>query len=316
MERTFILLIALFFANSAWAGDTSLKKIRFQPDWFPNGQFAGFFAAQENAIYADHGLDVEFDTFAFGSKFLDKVAQGEAHFGTSESYILINAVASGKPLVALGAVLKRSPAGYMYLKKSGIQSAKDLSNKTVGVHAYADELLPYFIKKAQIDANTVKSIKVTNDLQQLLSGKVDLMQGYAIDEYLSLQRQTKESTGFLTFEQLGLPMYSMVLYTSRDFAENHPNIVNAFMKATASGWEDALNNPTKSAKFLSKFEYNQTTPIPHIREQIEALRPFIAPPGQEMLKTNRMFWEAMLNHFLESGLIKETITVDDIVLSF
>ncbi|MEM9026169.1 MAG: ABC transporter substrate-binding protein [Verrucomicrobiota bacterium] len=313
MQPVTPLLIILLFGGLSPYQTRALDQVSFQPDWFPNGQFAGFFAAQENALYAEHSLKVQLNTFSFGTDFLERVAHNEAQFGTAEAYILVNAIARGQPLVALGAVLKKSPAGYLYLKKSGIYSAKDFSNKRVGIHAYAEELLPYFLRKAKIDARSVTPVKVQNDIQMLIRGEIDLLQGYAIDEFLELQRLTTKPAGFITFEALGLPMYSMVIYTSRTFAEENPETIANFMTATAEGWQHALNHPEDSAKTLSKQAYNKATPLDHLEEQINALRPFILQPDQEILKTDRAFWEGMLHSFLESKLIKQPIDLDTLL---
>lgn len=137
---------------------SDLATIRFRPDWFPNAQFSGFFWAQVDGLYAEQGLNVVFDEFAFGSDFLGAVASGEAAFGTAEAYILIDAIAKGAPLVAIGTVLAESPAGYIYLADGGIKQPTDLRGKRVGVHNYAERLLPFFAAHAGLAEDTVHGI--------------------------------------------------------------------------------------------------------------------------------------------------------------
>src|SRR4026207_1751917 len=48
-------------AASGWAGggaQAGMKPIRLQLQWFPQAQFAGYFAAKDQGFYADEGLDV------------------------------------------------------------------------------------------------------------------------------------------------------------------------------------------------------------------------------------------------------------------
>ena len=310
------IIIFYFLAVSAVQFSSAEKdtvSIRFQPDWFPNGQFAGFYSAIQQEMYAEDGLDVEIDSFAFGSKFMENVASNRAQFGTIEAYILMNAISAGQPLIALGAVLKSSPGGYVFLEKSNIRSGVDLQGKRVGIHAYAEELLPYFIKKAQIDSKSVTSIVVKNDIEKLLSGEIDLLQGYAIDEYLQVKRASDQAVGFITFEELGLPMYSMILYTNRAFSNKSPEVVEKFMKASAKGWEFALNNPKSAATTLSQLHGNSTSTVSELEEQIIAIKPFVAPPSQEVLRTDRRRWETMNERFLEAGLIDVKIDLDAIL---
>ena len=310
LSRLLILCFLATFGPPALLPGDQPFPIHFQPDWFANGQFAGFYSAVDEGFYAEAGLDVEIGTFAFGSPFIENVATNKAQFGTIEGYILMNAIAKGQPLVALGAVLQTSPGGYIFLKELGIQTGADLAGKRVGIHAYAEELLPYFIKAAGVDPSTVTAVPVKNDIEKLLSGEIDLLQGYAIDEYLQVKRQTSEEVGFLTFEELGLPMYSMVLYTSRDFADEHTEVVEKFMTATARGWEFALEHPVEAASTLIEAQGESHQPQTELVEQIKAMRPFVKPGGRGILKTNKARWEIMNKRFLEVGLIDKIVEIE------
>ena len=74
MRSLCIGLLSFFALCSAFCSAEERATVSFQPDWFVNGQFAGFFSALDEGIYEKHGLDVEIGEFAFGSSFLEKVA--------------------------------------------------------------------------------------------------------------------------------------------------------------------------------------------------------------------------------------------------
>ena len=285
-------------------------KIVFQPDWFPNGQFSGFFWAERAGLYDDVGIDISFNRFDFGTDFLGMVEQGEAAVGTAEAYILMDAVSKGKELVALGAVLGESPAGYIYMKDSGISGASDISGKTVGVHAYADALLPFFVQHAGLNPESVTAKRVEHHIEILLDGTVDLHQGYAIDEMIQLQRKTDRELGILLFEELGMPMYSMVIYSSREFIEAHPEWVDRFLKASAEGWEQAVNAPGVSELIVNGPYGDERVDDSIIAEQVRALKPFVMRDGRALLSMTRAKWEAMQQAYLESGMIEKPVDLD------
>ncbi|MEM1222992.1 MAG: ABC transporter substrate-binding protein [Verrucomicrobiota bacterium] len=299
------------FSSSGLAQVDKLEKVVFQPDWFPNAQFSGFFWAKEDRLYAEKGLDVRFEAFDFGVDFMEKVSTGEANFGTAEAYILMDAVASGAPLVALGAVLAESPAGYIYLKESGIQSGEDLKGKRVGVHAYAEKLLPYFAAEAGFEAKDVQATEVQHKIEVLLEGTVDLHQGYAIDEMIRLQSITDKEVDILLFEDLGLPMYSMVIYSSRDFVNKHPEIVDDFLKATAEGWERAMQSPDVTSLIINNFYSSPEVEDSIVAQQARALKPFVFKEDRPNLSMKRAKWESMQSAYLRSGMIDEAINLDE-----
>ncbi|MDQ8193421.1 ABC transporter substrate-binding protein [Coraliomargarita sp. SDUM461004] len=288
----------------------ALTPVSFQADWFSNAQFAGFFWAEQGGLYAEHGLDFKFLPFEYGTHFIEDVASGKATFGTAEAYILIDAVAKGADLVALGAVLVKSPAGYIYLKESGIEGAADLKGKRVGIHAYTDELFKFFVATAGLPEGSVEPVKVQHKIETLLDGSVDLHQGYAIDEMLRLQSMTDQPVGTLLFEDLGMPMYSMVIYSSRKYVEAHPEVAKAFVAASAAGWERAMRAPEIAALIVNGPYASEEVDAAMVPVQAKALKPFVMKEGHHTLSMTKAKWAAMQKNYLETGMIKQAIDLD------
>lgn len=285
----------------------------FEPDWFPNGQFAGFFWANEKGLYAEAGLEVTIRKFAFGNDGMGAVARGESAFGTGEAYILMQAMAKGEPLVVLGAVLQQSPAGYIHLASVEVHSAADLAGKRVGVHAYAEGLLPYFLKNAGLPPDAATAVPVHHHIEALLEGSLDLHQGYAIDEMIRLQAMTEQPVEIAFFEDLGLPMYSMLLYTSRDFLEQHPEKVKAFLEASAKGWIAALDDPETAAQIINGPFADERVDDAIIPAQVAALRPFVLPKNRPIFSLQKEKWDAMQEALRASGQIEKTVPFEDAV---
>ncbi|MEO0508989.1 MAG: ABC transporter substrate-binding protein [Verrucomicrobiota bacterium] len=293
-----------------------MRSIRFQPDWFPNGQFAGFFLAAENGYYEEYGFSVDFAGFGFGVDFVEEVVSKRAHFGTIESYIFLDRVAKGEPLVAIGAVLATSPAGYIYLKSSGIEEFADLKGRLLGVHNYAEGLVQLFEKEAGLTFGAVNLKKVEHDLSILLDGQVDAHQGFAIDEMLSLQKKTEEAVDILLFEELGLPMYSMVIYTSRETLAEEPEIVEGFLEATAKGWSKAIDQPEKAAVVISEKHPHPEVKDTILAEQIKMIGDFInLDAANPKMRTELERWESMQKAFIQSGLLAEPVDLNTCVLN-
>ncbi|MGJ3241908.1 MAG: ABC transporter substrate-binding protein [Opitutales bacterium] len=297
--------------NPLPASGDQRQPVTFQPDWFPNGQFAGFFLAEADGLYADAGLDVTIASFDFGTDFIRQVAEGGPVIGTAEAYILIDRIAAGEPLVAIGAVLGQSPAGYIYLADSGIEQPADLAGKRVGVHNYAEELLPYFLNQAGLVEDAAEGVIVKHDVSLLLDGQVDLHQGYAIDEMLRLRKQTDRPVDILLFEELGLPMLSMVIYTNRTFLKDHPDQVRAFLDSSRTGWRRAVDEPERTAALITGYHAHPEVDPSLLPEQIRALHAFVFMAGREPLSLAGDRWEAMQAAFLKAGMIKSEVPARD-----
>ncbi|MEM1436770.1 MAG: ABC transporter substrate-binding protein [Pseudomonadota bacterium] len=308
-----LLLVSLTLAVSPLWAEPELTAIRFRPDWFPNAQFSGFFWAQVDGLYAEQGLDVTFDEFEFGSDFLGAVATGKAAFGTAEAYILIDAIAAGAPLVAIGAVLAKSPAGYIYLADGTIEGPADLRGKRIGVHNYAERLLPFFAAQAGLAADAVEGVAVQHDMKTLLAGELDLHQGYATDELLQLAAMTDRPVDILLFEQLGLPMYSMVIYTSRATLDRHPEWVDGFLAASAEGWRRAMQSPRIAGTVVNHDYPSDAVDDAMVADQAAALARFVIPDQGPLLSMSKAKWAAMQAAFLDSGMIDQAVDLDRVI---
>jgi ABC-type nitrate/sulfonate/bicarbonate transport system substrate-binding protein len=284
--------------------------VTFQADWFSNAQFAGFFWAEVGGIYTEHGINFSFSPFEYDIDFIGDVGSGKIAFGTAEAYILMDAVAKGADLVALGAVLRESPAGYIYLKESGIETAADMQGKRVGIHSYTDDLFAFFVANAGLPADSVEPVKVHHKIETLLDGSIDLHQGYTIDEMLRLQSMTDKAVGTLLFEDMGMPMYSMVIYSSRKFVEENPEIAKAFVEASATGWERAIKAPEIAALIVNGPYASEEVDDTMVPLQAKSLKQFVTKEGHRTLSMTKAKWAAMQEAYLETGMIKKPIDLD------
>ena len=79
-KRTLLLLCCLIV--SLWQGYA--QRIVFTPQWTPQSQFAGYYAALENGFYADLGLDVEIVHPTKSYSSLNMLKDGTTNIITSE----------------------------------------------------------------------------------------------------------------------------------------------------------------------------------------------------------------------------------------
>ena len=89
-RRTVALLaVAMVAFAAACSGSTApgasaaLTPIRLQLQWFPQAQFAGYYAAKEKGYYRDEGFDVTIIPGAVEIVPATVVAGGQAEFGIS-----------------------------------------------------------------------------------------------------------------------------------------------------------------------------------------------------------------------------------------
>ncbi|MFO7802027.1 MAG: ABC transporter substrate-binding protein, partial [Desulfovermiculus sp.] len=131
-----LLLLFLACATISWAqspSENGLRKVCFIPQWSPQAQFAGYYAAKDMGFYAERGLEVEILPGGTNNPSGPALAAGEAEFASmflSRGIILRS---QGEPVVNVGQIVQRSGLMLVARKDSGIVAPQDLEGKTVSL---------------------------------------------------------------------------------------------------------------------------------------------------------------------------------------
>jgi ABC-type nitrate/sulfonate/bicarbonate transport system substrate-binding protein len=273
-------LVATLAAADAPSPQPSLAPLTFYPDWFPSAQFAGVYVAVDRGFYREAGLDFTLQPFALGRKIAEGMDADpdRATVGTMEGYIFLQARARGADLVAYTAVLRESPAGFLSRLDRRISSARDFAGRRIGVHKYAEPLYRWFLHRAGVPESAATMVPVGDDLDLLIEGRIDAIQGYAVDEAVRLQRRLGAPPAFVSFRDLGFDSYSQVIYATAVETRRHARLIAVFIEATRRGWRYALAHPDAAVdRVIARLKPGSDRSLQ--RAMLVALGPYVAPAG-------------------------------------
>ena len=226
---------------------TGLKKITLQADWYPQPEHGGFYTALVKGYYKEEGLDLNIQPGGPYVVVPQQVAVGSAQFGLASSDQILESVAAGQPLVAVAATMQRDPQGIMVHKDSPIHSFVDLNGHTVAIKL-GSTWFEYLSKRYKLD--NVREIPATFSVANFVSDPQYIQQAFATSEpYFA--RQAGVETRVLLTSDAGYNPYR-VMFTTREFLSQHPDIVAAFVRASVKGWRDYLNDPAPANAAISK----------------------------------------------------------------
>lgn len=252
----FLRSFALFFCLlSLVEGQDSFKKVTLQLSWFSQFQFAGYYIAKEKGFYKQEGLDVQIMPFRFGLDIPKSVAKGQRDFGIGRETLLVQK-ARGLDIVALYALFQTSPLVFLSLKQSGIKSIDDFRGKTImATKNDAEEVsLRAMLNSHGIMKDNYTFKEHTHNIEDLISGKVDVASAYTSKSPYELRRK---GIPYIIHSptEAGFDMYSDFLYTSKDFLRKNITVVNAFKRASLKGWEYAYNHIPETINLILE-KYN------------------------------------------------------------
>jgi NitT/TauT family transport system substrate-binding protein len=253
-KRFFLIVCVLVFVGLSVvacrhpAKDNGLTKIVFQADWYPQPEHGGFYTALAKGFYKDEGLDV---TILPGGPYItveQQVSAGAAQFGMGSSDKVLEANGEGQHLVGVAATMQHDPQGIMVRKDSPIHTFSDLNGHSVAVKVGESTWFEFIVKRFQL--NNVRIIPAMMNVANFVADPQYIQQAFATSEpYFA--HQAGVETRVLLVSDAGYAPYR-VMYTTRDFVQQHPEIVARFVRASVKGWKDYLNDPGPANAMIAK----------------------------------------------------------------
>lgn len=247
IHLSFICFIIVSFCLRVSA--QSQRQVRLQLKWHHQFQFAGYYAAHIKDFYKEEGLDVHFIEGSAQVSVLNEVLQGNADFGITGSDILYD-YTKGKPVVITSVIFQHSPYVFMVLEDSGIRSPLNLFKKKVmASNNQGWFLLRSLFFREGISPDSITLIKHSWDNQDLINKKVDAISAYSTVEPFQLLEKGHK-VHLISPRDYGLDFYGDLIFSSKEYAEENVDVLEAFNRASIKGWEYALRHKDELITYI------------------------------------------------------------------
>jgi ABC-type nitrate/sulfonate/bicarbonate transport system substrate-binding protein len=227
-------------------------------DWTPNTNHSGLYIAQAKGYYQEANLNVTIQPA--GDVAVDQVvALGRAQFGISYQEGMTYSRASGQPIVSVAAIIQHNTSGFATLAdKKPLKSPTDLAGLRYGGFGSPIErpVLNSLLTCAggKPDSFEVIDIGFVEPFPLMERDRIDVVWlFYAWDGIRGQQQGFKMDFLLLKDYPNCVPdYYTPILITSEAMIKDQPEVVRAFVQATARGYADAIRNPAEAAEILLK----------------------------------------------------------------
>jgi len=278
-----------------------LTKIVLQADWYPQPEHGGFYTALVKGFYKAAGLDVSIVPGGPYVTMEQQVSAGAAQIGMSSSDKILESIADGQPLVAVAATMQHDPQGVMVRKESPIHSFADLNGHIVAIKT-GSTWWQFIEKKYQL--TNVHEVPAMMNVANFIADPQYIQQAFATSEPFFAKQAGIETRVLLTSDA-GYNPYR-VMFTTREFLQQHPDAVGKFVDASVRGWRDYLNDPTAAHATIVKL--NPALNPEWVEFTWKALRDghFVdgeEPNGAQLGKMKAERWQTMYEQLLDLKVI-------------
>jgi NitT/TauT family transport system substrate-binding protein len=283
------------------SSETSLTRVVLQADWYPQPEHGRFYTALVKGYYREEGLDVAIQPLGPYLSAEKQVSSGAAQFGMGSSDRTLEAIADGQPLVAVAATMQHDPQGIMVRKDSPIKTFADLNGHTVAIKT-GSTWWEYIEKRYQL--NRVREVPAMMNVANFVADPNYVQQAFATSEPYFAQKAGVETRILLTSEA-GYNPYR-VMFTTREFLQQRPDVVGKFVHASLRGWREYLKNPADAHAAIAKL--NPALSPDWMNFSWRALRDghFVSgddPSGSDLGQMTQERWDAMYKQLFDLKVI-------------
>jgi ABC-type nitrate/sulfonate/bicarbonate transport system substrate-binding protein len=289
----------------------NLKPVTVVLDWTPNTNHTGLYVAKNQGFYEEEGLAVEI--VQPGQAGADQmVAGGNAQFGVSNQESVTYARIQDVPIVSLAAIIQHNTSGFASPVSKNIKTPKDFEGKTYGGWGSPVEaaVLQSLMNTVGADFNKLEIVNVGNtDFFTAVQRDIDFFWiFYAWTGVEAELRNEEINMIYLTDYSEKLDYYTPVLITSEAMIADDPETVEAFMRATAKGYQFAIDHPEQAAEILISMEPDLDA------ELVKASQRWLSPRYQDDAprwgEQKREVWQNFSDWMLEHNLLEKELDVD------
>lgn len=271
---------------------------------------APIYLGVQEGLFEDEGLDVTLTLAQGGAAIVPAVTSGQMDFGFSNITSMIVGRSKGLPvqMVAPGGSSTGDTdadfASVMTLPDSGIETVTDLAGKKVGVNTLnniSDSTISEAVKQAGGDYESIEFVEIPfPELSgQLAAGTVDAVA--AVEPFVTIAAADGAVPVFSNYAEPVDDLTVAVYFTSDQYVQENPEIVEKFVRAMNASQEFAEQNPDKVRAVLPTY----TSLQPEVIEQLTLPR--------YATSVNRASVEEVARISQDRGLVEELPNMDELL---
>jgi len=301
-----LLLVGVLFCESAYSkNDVGTIKIRLP--WLHQSQYAGVYVAKEKGFFEKRGLNnVEILQGGPNIRPVDLVSSGAEHFSITGSSPFFRAYKEKRPLKIIATLDQTHAFCYFARKDHNINSPADFKGKRVGHKIMHEHNLLALLKTAGLTKDDIELVPVPPGMSLFFLDDpkkvVPIWPGHAADELLLAEERGIAVKYFFPEEYDGIPRIGNLLFTSKTFEEEHPDLVEKVAGAIIEGWYYAFENVDEAVDFTMKYimstnEEDRT----HQRNMLLKMKDFmlVEKYGNKVGWCDQTRWQETLDYFLK-----------------
>ena len=262
-------------------------KVDFRLNWTLYGEHAPFFLGVDKGFYADEGLDVTILEGSGSATVVKLLGNGTNVIGYADSATMMRGISAGVPVKAVAVTFQSSPMSFIQRADHAnlITSIDKVPGSSIAITAGDASLaiLDACLGKNNITKDQINLVQVSNPAAKetsVLEGQSDTFLGYFVDQPMRMEKTTGvDMTWSKLVDVCDVNTLSSAIIVNNFYAEQNPDVVAKFVRASQRAWQYTLDHPDEAAEIFAK--HADAFDVPLSLAEIEGSLTLLHSPATE-----------------------------------
>ena len=214
----------------------ALTKVTLGTDWLAEAEHGGFYQAVALGLYKKHGLDVTIKMGGPQTNGNAAIATGQVEFQLSSGgFAALSMVEQHIPVLAVAAFFQKDPQVMISHPGTGTDTLAQMKGHPILISAGARTGLWLFLR-AKFGFTDDQIRPYNFSMAPFLVDKSVVMEGFLSSEPFQIEQQAGFKPVVNLLADNGFDNYSDVILAQKALVDAKPEVVRAFVDASAEGW--------------------------------------------------------------------------------
>lgn len=311
-----LVLVALLSNVACAAEEKEAVEVRVRLSYLLTPYDAPLYIAMEEGYFAEEGIALVVTEGSGSSDSVVLAASGELDIAGSSPDAVIVGVASGMPIKAVGIVQQRNPVGMAALESSGIATVEDIEGTKVGIRPAASSYFQWklFVTLNGLDPATITEVPIGFGDGALLAKEIDLTPVYVSRASATTAEIAGEPIVLFKFKDYPeLDTYGDLWIVNTAFADEHPDLVEGFLKAFYRGMVLMIQEPQRAADAIMA-QKPESDAAAILREATVEIDNFVSSDTEKhgLGYASEEKWARSISLNLDGGFIEKEVALEDV----
>lgn len=290
-----------------------LTKVRLNLSWVDQGEYAGWYVADQKGYFEEEGIDIEITPGGPDVNPIQILEAGTVDIALEGYGKALAAREQGSDIVTIAPSFERSANILVYFAdRPELADPKNWKGKKVSLWGGWNASFAATLAKNGLSIDDVEVSNQSFDMTNFVKEGVDLADAMVYNEWAqAISGADGRELAYFDYNEAGTAMLEQNMLAKREYIDANPEIIKGVIKASMKGWLDVRDDPEAGVEATMKV--GTALPEKYQIWQVNEINKMIWPSTAGLFSVTDEQWARNEAVVVENGVVKKPVKHDEAV---